>query len=186
MDEIIIRHYKESEREQIIKLMLDFGLYLETLDDLQRVKYADGGEIYFTDKMLEEVKANNGDIFVAEVRGEIVGFIANIVEKLSPQDKKTVIQTKPGRVIELYVKDIYQKRGIGKRLIKAAEEALISKGCDVVKVGVFAPNKNAHNFYNNLGYIVREIDLIKKLNEYVWKIWIWLSTSKSHLRKMGN
>lgn len=160
-----IREYQENDRSQIEKLFLDFGNYLEEIDDMGRIHYRDGGEIIFMDQMLKDVLENNGKIFVAENNDQIIGFISGIIEKPDLERKiNTLPNDKSGRITDLYIDDKYRGQGIGKQLMIKIEDYLREIGCDVIKVEVFGPNISAHKFYNNLGYRERNYDLIKELD----------------------
>lgn len=157
-----IREFQKRDKKTISKLMFRFGRYLENLDDMKRIKYSKDHEPAYTNNMLREVRSMRGQIFIAEVGGKIIGFTAGFIQKLTRLEKKSLIETKPGIVSELYVDDKYRRLGIGKKLLSTMESYLKNKGCDVVRLGVFAPNKNARAFYKKLGYKERDIDLIKK------------------------
>lgn len=45
--------------------------------------------------------------------------------------------------------------------MERAEEYLKQHQCNALRVEVFEPNVNAHNFYRRLGYRDRIIDMIK-------------------------
>ena len=66
-------------------------------------------------------------------------------------------------MIELYLEEGSRGKGIGTRLMKMMEEYFRQNNCDVSKVEVFAPNIKAHNFYRELGYQDRAIDMTKIL-----------------------
>lgn len=161
--QITIREIKPEERDQMSQLMFGFGQYLESIDNLKRIHYAKSHEPLHTDQVIKKTQENNGKVFVADLGGQIIGFIAGFIQPLSEEDKMTVIPTKPGIISELYIDIKYQGQGIGTTLMQTMEQYLRDKGCDVVKTSVFAPNKNAREFYDSLDYQEREIELIKKL-----------------------
>ncbi len=74
-----------------------------------------------------------------------------------------MIPSCPGRITELYVDPLSRRKGVGRRLMQAAEGYLINQGCDALKVEVFAPNEPARRLYASLGYAVRDIDLFKRV-----------------------
>lgn len=158
-----IREYQDRDKDQIMQLMALFGEYLEEIDDMQRLKYAQNGDVWFTNEMLKQIRKYEGKIYVAEDQGKIIGFIAGYKQPIDKEGKMSGVTIPSGRISELFVLDEYRGQGIGKQLIERIENHLKSIRCDVVKVEVFGPNKKAHAFYNNLGFTERNYDLIKKL-----------------------
>lgn len=102
-------------------------------------------------------------IFVAEKNGRIIGFIAGIIQKQTPEELLDSLPARAGRVIELYVSAECRGGGTGKTLTQNIENYFIRQKCDLINIEVFAPNHHAHAFYQRLGYANRNIDLIKEL-----------------------
>lgn len=163
MTNIKVREFQKEDRDQISKLMFRFGKFLEEIDDMKRIKYPKDHEPAYTDKMIKEAYSLGGKVYIAEMDGKIVGFTAGFLQKLTRLERKGLIKTKPGIVSELYVTDKYRKFGIGRKLLTTVESYLKSKNCDVIRIGVFAPNINARDFYVKFGYKERDIDLVKKI-----------------------
>ena len=158
-----IRKYRSSDKPSIIKLMEEFGDYLVAVDTMKRQRRAPEFGEYFTQKMIENDKKNDGIVYVAEQEGRIVGFIAGIMPKPSKEDLLECIPGKGGRIIELFVSEQYRNQKVGTVLMEKMEVYFRKAGCDVIKVEVFAPNIHAYQFYQRLGYQDRSFDLIKKL-----------------------
>lgn len=156
-----IREYKKEDLPKIYSLMKEFQDYLVTIDSLKQIiPFVDGGKEY-TDLCLEQVKNEDGKIFVAVDGNEVIGFTAGVVE---PSDRRDIInegKSKFGRIIELFLAENKRKSGMGKNLISKIEEYLKGKGCQVIRLEVLTSNKNAYEVYKHLGYIDRTIDLIK-------------------------
>jgi hypothetical protein len=47
------------------------------------------------------------------------------------------------------------------------EQYLRDKGCELIHIEVFAPNKNAYDFYKAQGYSDRMIVVVKELTDSV-------------------
>lgn len=160
---ITIEEYNPLDKAIVIKFMERLQDYLVALDPMRRLKReSDYGKKY-TELLLSKVLRNNGRIFIAKYGEEPAGLIAGIIEKQSKEDLIAAGQSKTARIVELFVDDAYRSKGIGKMLMEKIEEFFTSLGCEIVRIEVFEPNKNAHQFYQNLGYQNRMIDLIKKL-----------------------
>lgn len=162
---IEVIEYNESYADQVAKLFVDFQEYIATTDPLKRLTSLDfRGGIEIVEKWTKEIKEKDGIWYVAIENENIIGFIIAVVEELTDYDRLGLIPSaKPGRIEELYIDAAYRGKGLGTQLMQKAEAYLKNKGCEVVKVGVFASNTLARNLYQKLGYQERDIDNIKTL-----------------------
>ena len=161
--EFLIREYDEKDRAELVRCLEEFQEYLVKVDTWKLTKKDIGfGEVY-ADWLLGYLPEIEGVLYLAEGDGKIVGLVAGGVRGLEAQERagETV---KSGRVHELYVDCDYRGQGIGKALMNKMEDYLRSKKCEVLYVEVFAPNKNAHEFYHACGYADHDINLMKKLS----------------------
>ncbi|HLD61101.1 MAG TPA: GNAT family N-acetyltransferase [Patescibacteria group bacterium] len=160
---IQIREYQPKDLEHIERLMNDFEEYLVGIDDLSFMRpFADKGREY-TRLCIEKTQKEDGVVLLAENRGEVVGMILGVMH---PQSRTSVLEEGErvyARVTDLYITEEYRKKGVGKQLIEAIELHFKNKGCEVLTIGVLAPNKNAYEFYKRVGYKDRAIDLVKIL-----------------------
>ena len=70
-----------------------------------------------------------------------------------------------GIVDNLYVRPGARNRGVGKRLLDAAEQALREAGAEVVSLDAMAGNEDARRFYRRHGYTPHRIEFEKRLDE---------------------
>lgn len=100
-------------------------------------------------------------IFVAQLDGKTVGFIEIVIEKELHQ----YIYRNPthGIISNLIVLPKYRKMAIGRKLISAAEKFVAKKDVKNIYIEVYGDNKEAINFYHNMGYQNYEITLKKRL-----------------------
>ena len=70
-------------------------------------------------------------------------------------------------ILGLAVKSEYQNKGIGKRLIQAAEAWATENNINTMRLNSGISRTNAHNFYRHLGYGTekKQLRLLKKINE---------------------
>lgn len=162
MNRITIRPYQKSDYPQLCRCYDQFQDYLISIDRLKRNRRLTGYSETTMRDLLKDVKKKNGKFLVAETNGEIIGLVVAVILKQTSTDLLSIIPSTIGRILELFVKDQFRRRGIGKRLMTAAESYLKKLGCDIIWVEVFAPNHPAHNFYQKLGYHDRMHDMIKK------------------------
>lgn len=90
-----------------------------------------------------------------------VGFIIVGVMTRPPFHQKTVV----GFIEDLFIKSEYRQHGIGRELVKRAEQFLFQKGADDCTLFVIAPNDTANQAYLKMGYEVESLKLSKKLEQ---------------------
>ena len=83
---------------------------------------------------------------VALESGQIVGFIGTRIGPLYESDGRY------GQIMALAVDTAYQRRGIGRMLLDAAESLLIARGASVIVVTSGHQRADAHAFYEKSGY----------------------------------
>ena len=103
------------------------------------------------------IRAQDGDVFVAERDGQVVGCINTIIDI-------RLAEGITGEIVSLVVAEGERGMGIGKGLIKVAEEWLDGR-CDQIRIRANAKRANSHQFYERLGYnqIKQQKIFIKKL-----------------------
>lgn len=82
------------------------------------------------------------DLYVAVNEKEVIGFIASNI---------TLSSRKKAYVGELWLKPNYQKKGIGKTLVKFIEDKYKKKGVNVIRL-MTKRNAGAFKFYKKLKY----------------------------------
>ena len=99
------------------------------------------------------LKRNPTTSFVAEDNGRIVGTI------LAGHDGRR------GIFHHVSIAPEYRKQGIGRKLVESAAEALRNEGINKVLLVVFTHNDNGNQFWEHMGFTVRE-DLYYR-NKYI-------------------
>ena len=161
MEEEIIREYKPDDKSVVERCILE----LQEDESIRQPEYWQTGEKSIEDGylgyLLKHASSNNGKLLVAEVGGVAVGYIAVIIE--NEKDASPCVKMKhAGYVPDFVVLREYQKRGIGKRLLEAAEQYVKSQGCEYLALDVTTGNP-AHDFYEKLGYREFSVNMKKKL-----------------------
>lgn len=107
---------------------------------------------------IQSLNKNREQVFVACKSGLITGYIH--VEKYDTLYFETMCN-----VLGLAVKKEYQKKGIGKRLLTAAENWARENGIKFMRVNSGITRVEAHKFYMHMGYESEKEQLrfIKKL-----------------------
>lgn len=97
--------------------------------------------------------------FVAEINGELVGFVGMCKQTAYEFDDPYV------RVLALVVHEDYRRKNIGENLMFAVEDWAKKNDCIAVILnsGNKAERNAAHNFYKKLGYIGKSTGFSKSL-----------------------
>jgi GNAT superfamily N-acetyltransferase len=143
-----------SDEPILAAMFPKFQAYLAGLD-AQHVLVRDLPPAYgpaYLAETLAEVEQSGGVILIAETENQLVGFVVAVLEEVPPIQAMETSVRRPGRVAELYVIPTHRSRGIGGRLLHAAEDWFRHQGCDSVRIEVFAPNHGARGFYERHGY----------------------------------
>jgi len=89
--------------------------------------------------------------------------ITGVIYTKSQEELLECEPLKSERILELFVEPSFKEQNIVTTLMKRMEKHFEQNGCDVSRVEIFEPNIKAHQFYINLGYQDRMIDMIKQL-----------------------
>lgn len=150
-----IKEYKNAEvvKELVYKLRKFESKFDAELKPVEEI----------TEKLLEwmkrKLKSPNAFLFVAFSENIVIGYIFGWIEKRSKNYWKT---QRYGYICDLFVKEEFRKKGIGKALIEKAEKWFKEKGIEDVHLEVYAQNPNLE-FYEKLKYKEKSIRLVKNL-----------------------
>jgi GNAT superfamily N-acetyltransferase len=99
-------------------------------------------------KAFEEIKADkNNELIIAETGGEIAGTLQiTFTPSISFQGGKRAA------VESVRVEEKYRGRGIGRELMKWAINRAREENCLMIQLTTNAERKDAHRFYENLGF----------------------------------
>lgn len=103
----------------------------------------------------DDVEANAAGVFVAEVDGEVVGYITTYVNH----------QTKIGGIPNLSVLPNFQQQGLGTELIETALVYLKAEGMLYARIETLEQNQIGTAFYPKMGFIeiARQVHYIRPL-----------------------
>jgi dTDP-4-amino-4,6-dideoxy-D-galactose acyltransferase len=160
----------EMEKTQLIKndnFLVRFSDKEHSFDELLDLVYLSGKysrfktDINFRNNEFERmyyhwiknaVSNPETNVFVKVVDKKLAGFVLLSFEK------------EFGRIDLIAVGENYQKKGIGKELIQAAETICILKGLSIIKVATQGKNLNALNLYQKNGFKIVE-------KQYIYHYW---------------
>lgn len=162
--DITVREYQNSDKSTLQTILEKLQDYVVATDPIQRIRRQSGFGLNALDNTLETYKTNHGKILFAENDGRVIGYCFGFVgDKQSEENLLEVIPTQLGIIEDVFVEETHRGQGVGKMLLTQMENYLKEKGCDSLWLEVFAENKEAHNAYLKMGYVDREVGMLKKL-----------------------
>ncbi|WP_074499266.1 N-acetyltransferase [Thalassotalea sp. PP2-459] len=151
---VVIREAQKSDHPFIFELSPNLAevaqLEWHSDDTIQKMQYG------YIAEMLAETSHPNAT-FIAEANNVSLGFIHVRTHKDSISGETC------GTVPLLAVSSKSQGLGIGKLLINHAEKWAKNLGCRLLHLEVFANNKKADSFYQDLGFKPETVHMIKPI-----------------------
>ena len=154
-----IRAYQPEDQERIEHCIIALQDTERSLEP-DRVEGASIVQRNFAD-LLTDIQQNIGQVFVAEVQGEVVGFVRVRLEHEADTYLSTL--TEYAYISDLVVLLPHQNRGIGTALLQKAEEFARQHGMTALKIEVLARNQPATMLYLHSGFRLYELVLLKQL-----------------------
>eukprot|EP00435_Cladocopium_sp_Y103_P078556 s1_g2295.t1 len=115
-----------------------------------------------TDDLLRDVGTNDGAVFIAELAGSPVGFIACTMSEepgvyIKPEERRF------GQVNNLFVEEGVRGRGVAEALMAAAKDHVCARGVTHMRLSVLDQNARARNFYEKCGWMPYEVSYRMRL-----------------------
>ena len=141
--DLTIRPVETEDMERLGELMTELGYETRTSEIEMRMETI--------------LKNKNYATFVAVSKGKVCGMIGTFTcysyEHNSPG----------GRILALVVSEKMRGRGVGHALIEAAEKDLAQKNIRRIAVNTHFQRKEAHEFYEKVGYARNGFRFVKEL-----------------------
>jgi len=151
---IVVREAQLHDRSFIFKLspnLTEVAKLEWHTDDVVRKMHDD-----YISEMLAKTSEPNAT-FIAESNNVQLGFIHVRTHKDGVSGETS------GTIPLLAVSPKSQGLGLGKLLIEHAEKWAKDLGCRLLHLEVFSNNKNAYNFYQNIGFKPEIVHMIKPI-----------------------
>jgi ribosomal protein S18 acetylase RimI-like enzyme len=160
---ILVRPYRPSDRGMLRACATQLQDSMVQIDPWKLTTRTDDHASVYSAHVLEKVRRFHGFILIAEVDRQPVGACVGWVEPASRVVRTETRPTRAGYVSDLVVLKPWRGKGIGSRLLRAAETRFRRDGCDAIGLGVFYPNTGARRLYRKSGYSPRGMYLMKRL-----------------------
>jgi GNAT superfamily N-acetyltransferase len=127
-----IRRVEAADAESVASLLAQLG-YPASVDEVER--------------RLERLLASEADVqLVAVTDGEVVGLVGLQVGLALEYDEPV------GKLSELVIEEGHRGRGVGRALVAAVEREARRRGCCLLYLTTAARRKDAHAFYERIGF----------------------------------
>jgi ribosomal protein S18 acetylase RimI-like enzyme len=143
----LIREYRASDRAAVEQCIAD----LQDSSQIFNPHIADGSIApVYLQYLLRKCGETSGEIFVVEAEDRVVGMVSVFARvKSSSADEDDY---EYAHISDLVVLDGYRSRGLGRALIRRAEDHARSQGAKLLRIGVMAHNEGARSLYNRFGF----------------------------------
>ena len=154
-----IREYQSEDQERLEACILELQNFEHALEP-DRVE---GARIVARNReeLLAIVRQNRGQIFMAEVNAEVVGFVCVCLEHEENVYLSTLVDY--AYISDLVVLPSHRGRGYGTALLQKAEEFARLQGMTMLKIQVLVKNQQATSVYLHAGFRPYELALLKPL-----------------------
>ena len=142
----MIRKYHPSDLE-VLRQITAICFENVSIDRNIEVKFGVIGGVDWKQRKIShinaDVEANPDGVFVAEIDGEIAGYITTRINRW----------TKIGGIPNLAVHPTFQRRGLGKQLIEAALAYFKGERMLYAKIETLEQNQIGATFYPQMGFV---------------------------------
>lgn len=157
---MIVREYDHDTDIDGIRVCLVELQDFERRIDSRRPAGDEIANIYISDA-LSQCAECHGRIFVADEDGEIAGYATVLAKVRSGALDDGDLEY--AYVADLVVRETYQGRGFGRRLLAKAETYARDEGAKWLRIGVLAENEVARSLYISSGFSELHIEFEKEL-----------------------
>jgi GNAT superfamily N-acetyltransferase len=146
MDTLTIRRAVSSDMERIVELRLLSQKHFEESNPLIW-RITEEGKKLLKQKVENDIANGNVQILLAEVDGEIIGYVQGEVTSRTDHLPRTV-----GQVSLMYVVKKFRRKGVGSRLVKELYKFFVSNKAEDLTVRYIIGNREAEGFWRKLGF----------------------------------
>lgn len=153
--DFLIRPYVEADRPAVVDALIGLQEHERAMHDT-RLPGAGRTEIYF-DKLLKELAARSGGIFVAEAGGRFAGVVTGLIESYD-LDLETPDSCSYGYCSDIFVAPEFRGTRLVQMLLDIIERHLADRApITRFRVNVLAVNRIACRAYERAGFVPYEL-----------------------------
>lgn len=154
-----IREAEPDETEEIVReLWLPLAREMEEVSQYNQLK-----ENLEIQEVIEykkgKIEEDEGFFFLAEEKGELLGFIAGEVKESAP----IFSRGEKLKVNELFVKEKFRRNGVATLLLEDLERKATIRGCSTLELDVNKKNKSAQELYKSKGFRTERKRMVKEV-----------------------
>jgi ribosomal protein S18 acetylase RimI-like enzyme len=146
MKNFLIRRATSSDIEKLVELRILLQRHCED-SNLLIWHMTPDGKTLLREKIKNELADKKRLTLIAEMNGEIIGFIQGEVERRAEYMPTTV-----GSISTAYVVRKFRRKGVGETLVKRLCEFFSSEGVEDVTLRYIIGNREAEGFWKKLGF----------------------------------
>jgi GNAT superfamily N-acetyltransferase len=143
--DLVLRHATVEDLDRIQPMWQ--ALYQHQFEHGMLLRLPDGAYDAWL-KSIQPFLGRFASVVLAELDGEIVGFVAGRIRTLPPYFGSATV----GAISEVFVSDQHRSRGIGQRLLAFALKWFEDQQITRVELQVVAGNPDGIRFYRQLGW----------------------------------
>ncbi len=160
MPGITVRLAQTSDRETLVGFMAGMLTAARAIE-ANRASL-DVAAAPHTDDLLRDVRNNDGAVFIAELGGSPVGFVACTMGE-EPGVYVRQEERRFGQVNNLFVEEGVRGQGVAEALMTAAKDHLSARDVSHLRLSVLDQNARARNFYEKCGWVPYEVSYRMRL-----------------------
>ncbi len=147
MESPLIREANKKDIANLCTLWRKMMLFHENLDE--RFRFTKNAAREYSRHIANALHARNMRVFVAEMNGEIIGYIFGEVQERSP----IFPVGRFGFVSDIYVTEEWRRKGVGRRLFYKMREWMLKES--ITAIELLAAERNPHSvaFWESLGFV---------------------------------
>lgn len=153
----MIREAKIEDLNEVCDMGWELNKIHANIDELMKPKVDAYKE--YEDAYAKWIKDENYFFYVAEVEGDIAGFVVGTIQDTEPIDEIR----KKGYLIAMFVKPEFRKQGLMKQLTQTIENTFKERGIPYISLVVHQKNPNAITAWEQLGYQTTSVTMTKKI-----------------------
>ena len=156
---VTIREARPEDRKVLVQLMGALHEFESAFEENRAGRDAADSHLAWVEKAVSEL---GGVILVAEMGGDVAGFVAYTFE----EDPGTFVRPEfrqHALIWDISVAEEARGQGIGQALLRAAEDAAKAAGIREMRLYVLEANTRARRIYEEAGYRNYERFLSKRL-----------------------